>query len=393
MLRVFFLVAVLCGLGSLRAEVPAGTDLPDPVAALSTRYAPYADWAALVDVDALTVSSGQPYWRSAETIRKERKAGALPLAGLRLALDPGHVGGVWAEAEGRHFKIAAEDFPVCEGELVLEVARRVREQLVALGAEVSLLRDRCDPINPKGPIDYLEQAGQQVAPPQQMTWAALTAYAQALQARATRLSIVTGELFERARLVNEVIRPDALISLHINAAPWPSVAAAAPSEPGQGTSAAEAVKNPLRLVSANHVHALIFGCLSDAELHSTRQRQQMLVKLTNGSGEEELRLGTALAEALAEATALPAASYEGKKNAIRLEADNSYLWARNLMILRMAECPAVLLEPYVANSKDAYARIQSALANRASGVQPAPDDILVEYADAVVAGVLKAYGP
>ena len=146
-----------------------------------------------------------------------------------------------------------------------------------------------------------------------------------------------------------------------------------------------------RLVKSIHLHALIFGCMSAQELRSGRQQEQLAVKLGNGSGEPERLLGNALVVALAEATDLPAATYEGR-NAILLSSEQPYLFARNLLLLRMAECPTVLLEPYVANSVGSYGRIQSALADRAVGRALAEDDILVEYADAVVAGVLVCYG-
>ncbi len=145
-----------------------------------------------------------------------------------------------------------------------------------------------------------------------------------------------------------------------------------------------------RLVSANNLHALIFGCMSARELSSGRQQAQLAVKLGNDSGEPERLLGNALVSALAEATDLPAATYQGR-NAILLSSEQPYLFARNLLLLRMAECPTVLLEPYVANSVGAYGRIQSALADRAAGRSLAEDDILVEYADAVVAGVRACY--
>jgi hypothetical protein len=368
---------------------------------LSTRYAPYADWQAVVDVELLGELSVARYWRSAEAIRVERGADALPLAGLHLALDPGHIGGVWAETEGRRFRIAEGDYLVMEGELVLEVAQRVREQLLALGAEVTLLRETNEPVNPKGPLDYLQQARQEVAPPTVRSWRALWDYGLALRARAIHLTVITGDLAERARLVNMKIQPDAVISLHINAAPWPKGVASSSgkveSETGGKVESVKAiwlsafspqplVFQELRLVRSNHLHVLIFGCLSGAELQSEGQQAQLATKLLNGSGSEELLLGGALANALARATVLPAAGYDGL-NAILLDSHNPYLLARNLMLLRMMECPVVLLEPYVANSEVAYARIQSALANRAQGLPLAGDDILVEYADGVVAGV------
>ena len=49
------------------------------------------------------------------------------------------------------------------------------------------------------------------------------------------------------------------------------------------------------------------------------------------------------------------------------------------------------MEPYISNSQSSYARIQKALSAR-EYYEPLPtDDILVEYADAVVTGVLRTY--
>lgn len=389
MLRAFllaWLIVFLRASASSETLLASQTEAAEAYAyALSTRYAPFASWAAQFEVDHLKASSEVSYWKTASVIRAARAEGALPLSGLHLALDPGHIGGVWAEAEGRDFKIQDSDFSVREGELVLEVAQRVCDQLVALGAEVTLLREAAVPVNPKAPVDYLERAMAQVERPEVISFDSLMDYAWEIRARAIRLSIIVGELVERARLVSQVIQPDALISLHINAAPWPVVEA----EPSANDDQPLSLKK-LQLVRSNHLHVLIFGCLSDAELRSPRQQAQLIAKLTNGSGPEEQLLGGALAEALAEATALPAAVYEGE-NAVRLEGKNPYLWARNLMLLRMVECPVVLLEPHVANSKQAYARIQAALSTRALGAPLADDDILVEYADAVVAGVRRAY--
>jgi len=136
---------------------------------------------------------------------------------------------------------------------------------------------------------------------------------------------------------------------------------------------------------------LIFGCLSAQELASPRQQAQLAKKLTNCSGPIEVELGSALGRALAEATGLPASDYEGH-NAIRIDPEVPELWARNLMLLRLVDCPTVLLEPYIANSQASYALIQKALAARAIHAPLPEDDILIEYADAVVDGVLRVYG-
>ena len=370
-----FLPFVSWSFGFLVPLFVSGLDFPS---LLNERYAPYANWSQ-VELDSAILESGAGggWWRDPDEIRAGRSGEAPPLSGLHLALDPGHIGGEWAEIEGRNFQIEADDFPVREGELVLEVARLVRAELEKLGAEVSLLREGPDPLNPKPPEAYFSAAAARIEPPAEISLAALVDYGLELRRLMRRMHAVTGELVARARLVNEQIRPDALLSLHINAAPWPA--------DGEGRESYE-------LVDSNHTHVLIFGCLSDAELSVPLQRRQMLTKMTNGSAEIERRLGEALAVSLGEATSLPPSKYGGR-NAIRLDGGTPYLWARNLMLLRYVQCPVVLLEPHIANSKGTYPRIQQALRNRHEGKPPGEDDILVEYARAVVRGVIRVYGP
>jgi N-acetylmuramoyl-L-alanine amidase len=343
---------------------------------LVSRYTPYTAGSEVLDLESLAAHEAEflakAWWHSPEQLRAERAEDDLPLAGLRLALDAGHIGGAWAHWEWRNFRMAESDAWVREGELVLEVAKRVRARLTRLGAEVTLLRETCHPLNPKTFMDYWALAAAELpAPPTELTLLAQVQYAEAIRNRAIHLAIVTGEIAERARIVNEVIQPDALLSLHINAAAWPA-------------------GDTQQLVDGDHAHVLIFGCLSASEL--ARQQAQLEKKLLNGSGPIEVSLGASLANSLAMGTALPPSDYKGL-NAIRINADVPHLWARNLMLLRLVDCPSVLLEPYIANSQSSYARIQQALRARALHMPLPQDDILIEYADAVVAGILQAYGP
>src|SRR4051794_35917743 len=55
-------------------------------------------------------------WRSAKNLGPA--SDYKPLLGLRIALDPGHVGGNWAKIEERWFKIG-DSAPVQEGDLTL----------------------------------------------------------------------------------------------------------------------------------------------------------------------------------------------------------------------------------------------------------------------------------
>ncbi len=352
-------------------------DVTERSLAMDKRYAPFADWRSILDEGFFAGASEERYWRTPEEIFALRSKGDLPLKGLRLVLDPGHVGGQWAAHEDREFRIHKKDFYVREAELTLEVARHAYTLLIGLGAEVTLLREELIPVNPKRPVDYLREVMEQLPFPDSHTPEACKNYAEAVRSKALRKALVAGELTERARLINEVIRPDVLISIHTNATAWPGAA-----EDGS--------VDVLQLVDSNDLHVLIFGCMDEGELKSEQQQAHLAAKLLNGSGAVEQWLGNIMSTVLAGVMQLPPATYE-KQNAVLLDSDKPYVYARNLLILRMAECPTVLLEPYIVNSKPVYPRLQSALADRAEGNSPANDDILVEYANAVVAGVLKAY--
>src|SRR4029077_12798447 len=59
-----------------------------------------------------------------------------PLSGVKIALDPGHLGGNWAKMEWRWFQ-GDENKPVQEGDLTLRVARLLAPRLREIGAKVS----------------------------------------------------------------------------------------------------------------------------------------------------------------------------------------------------------------------------------------------------------------
>ena len=382
MFRVLTLLLLAAG------ELLADLDAEGIANELASRYIPYVGEEILLGTQILASELPTPRWSTPDEIRtscpdavflavrepnvaRNSTPACLPLIGLRLALDPGHIGGMWADWEARSFRMSIDDCWVREGELVLEVAQRVQVKLKALGAEVILLRNSTVPLNPIPVADYWALAAKEFLAPSTASLEEQIDYALAIRERAVHMAVVTEELIERARIVNEVIRPDALISLHINAASWS--------------------KGEQQLVDSDHSHVLIFGCMSAAELAMPGQQDRLFTKLINGSGPIEVELATALGRSLAEATGLPASEYEGE-NAIRVNADVPEVWARNLMLLRLVDCPTVMLEPYIANSKNSYARLQNALVNRTKNFPVSEDDILVEYADAVVDGVLRAYG-
>jgi N-acetylmuramoyl-L-alanine amidase len=288
-----------------------------------------------------------------------------PLAGLRIAIDPGHLGGRYAQMEARWFRIGWSR-PVEEGEMTLIVAKLLKERLVQLGAEVWLTRTS------NGPTTSLRPRNLGAAAAASLSEEGSSLRGGRLEKEAERLFYRVGEIRNRAKLVNERIRPDLVICLHFNAEEW---------------------GNPQRptLTDKNHLHLLLSGAMSREELAHEDERYTMLVKLLGGTHAEELGASDAVARSLAEATGLEPFAYHNSK-AISASS-NPYLWIRNLLANRLFECPVVYCEPYVMNSHPVFTRIQLGdyIGRRNVGGRELPS-IYREYADAVARGLAEYYG-
>src|SRR5437763_1503492 len=94
-------------------------------------------------------------WRPAKLLPSAKAN--KPLAGLRIALDPGHLGGKWAKMEERWLKVG-DAKPVTEGDMTLRVSRMLAPRLRKLGATVLFVRNSTQPITPKRPADFNELA-------------------------------------------------------------------------------------------------------------------------------------------------------------------------------------------------------------------------------------------
>src|SRR3954466_1597508 len=162
-------------------------------------------------------------WRTPEELKQ--KSENKPLLGLRVALDPGHIGGKWAKMEERWFKIG-ESEPVQEGNLTLRVARILADRLRRLGATVSFVRNNLEPVTPKRPDDFREFAKQvlirngvpepratplnQDDPEKEHT----------IRWQSEMLFYRYSEIRRRAVLVNTKLHPDLVVCLHLNAEGW-----------------------------------------------------------------------------------------------------------------------------------------------------------------------------
>ncbi len=366
---------------------------------LDTVYAPHGGWQPFIRVDpdaavfrktivplddlytlrfaASDARKPQPteYWRPLAALPPAATPDQ-PLAGLRVALDPGHLGGRWAELEERWFHIGDAP-PVMEGEMTLRVAQVLAARLKSLGATVDLVRAGDEPSTPLRPADLADAARRQLAA-QGLTTPRETFHGPADPDRQFSVPWTSDMLFTRADIrargqrVNTVLKPDLTVCLHFNAEAWGD-----PASPA--------------LVDKNHLHVLVNGCYGPDEIAKDDVRFELLLKLLNRSGAEELAAAEPVAAALAAATGLPTYQYTGS-NAVRI-GSNPYVWARNLLANRVYECPVVYVEPYVMNSPEVFARVQAGDYEGTREFGGAPRrSIFREYADAVAEGLVKRYG-
>ncbi len=285
-----------------------------------------------------------------------------PLYGLHIAIDPGHLGGEWAKMEARWFQIG-EDEPVCEGDMTLAVAKLLKPRLESLGAEVSLVRDKPGPVTSLRPENFLKLAEEELGVDDPA----------AVQRLAEKWFYRTAEIRERARVVNEDLKPDLVLCLHFNAEAW--------GDPKAPT-----------LVDRNHFHLLLNGAYTDDEVVLADQRFAMVKRMLSRSHREEATIGASVADVYTSVTGIPAFEYwSGAKNALKVD-DNCCLWARNLLANRLYDCPVIFMEPYVMNSTIDYPRMQAGdylgLKEVNGKMQPS---IYREYAETLLAGLVQHY--
>jgi len=286
-----------------------------------------------------------------------------PLGGLRIAIDPGHIGGKWSKIEGR-WMTAGGGKPVCEGDMTLVVGKLLKPRLEALGASVSLVRRSSAPVTSLRPDSLLPLAEETGEPGDSPA---------ALQKLAQRLFYRTAEIRARAKLVNDTLKPDLVLCLHFNADAW--------GDPKQPT-----------LVNRSHLHLLLNGAYTDGEVRIADQRHAMLKKLLSRTHDEEALVGTTVADRFAEVTGLPPFIYPTDAPNANPVNGHPYLWARNLLANRLYDCPVIFMEPYVMNSTIDHPRLVAGdyqgLRKVNGKLQPS---IFREYADALTAGLARHY--
>ena len=314
-------------------------------------------------------------WRTAASLPRPKRDKIL--SGLKIALDPGHLGGAWAKMEERWFKVGDAP-PVEEGEMTLHVAQMLAPKLRELGARVSFVRDKMEPVTTLRP-DNLKEVAREVLktggvenPREDFAGPDDPLKNQTVRWQSEILFYRNSEIRQRARLVNSKLKPDLVLCLHFNAEAW--------GDEGNPT-----------LTDKNHLHLLVNGAYGPAELQSDDVRFEMARRLLSRAYDEELKIADTVAPVMAKKTQLPAYEYTNPDNVTKV-GTSGYVYARNLIATRLYQCPVVYFEPYVMNSHEVFERIQ---AGDYEGTRPINGverpSIYREYVDSVVEGLVEYY--
>ncbi|MCE9626176.1 MAG: N-acetylmuramoyl-L-alanine amidase [Deltaproteobacteria bacterium] len=314
------------------------------------------------------------YWRE-HPLR--RTSPERPLAGLRIAIDPGHLGGRWARMEYRWF-LPSEGKVIAEGDLTLWVAKKLERRLSEWGAEVFLVRKAAEPATPLPPEawrglaeKYLDE-GKNLNLESRDNFQELSKEEQ-IRRVAEMLFYRVAEIRARAALVNAVFRPDLTICLHFNAGDWGN-----PEAP--------------RTAKVNHLHVLVPGAAQPEEWALDDVRFEMVQRMLEGTYRVEIPLAESIADALAASTGLPPALVPG--GAVQKIGKNPYVWARNLLANRLYESPTVFIEAYVMNHPETIARIAAGDYEGARKIsEKSFTSIYTDYAEGVARGILDYYSP
>ncbi len=313
-------------------------------------------------------------WRTAQSLPRRKRAGVL--AGLKIALDPGHIGGQWAKMEERWFKMGDAP-PVEEGEMTLRVAKMLAPKLRALGARVSFVRQRNEPVTPFRPDDFKAAArdvliaGGTENPREDFNGPDDPLKDQTIRWQSEILFYRSSEIRQRAQLVNTRLHPDLVLCLHFNAEAWGDE------------------RNPT-FIEKNHLHLLVNGSFLESELAFDDERFEMLRRLLSRAYDEEIKIADTVAATMAQETQLPAYQYT-TDNVTRV-GPSGYVYARNLVATRLYQCPVVYFEPYVMNNSEVFARVQAGDyegTRLINGVER--PSIFREYADSVAKGLVEYY--
>jgi N-acetylmuramoyl-L-alanine amidase len=305
--------------------------------------------------------------------RADSSDSSRPLKGLRICLDPGHIGGEWAQLEGRYFKLDG-DPPVEEAVLNMTTCNLLAERLQSDGATVVWAKHNFEPTTSLRPDSLHREAIAALAlrPDTTKKISDEPAIQRMITHEAARLFYLVAEIRARAEIVNR-LHPDLTICVHYNADNWGN-----PDHP--------------TLVGNSRLVIFINGDYEASELTYDDMKHDLLRKLLDRDAVQEEKGCAAVGQEMLDILKYPPESYPGGYFAHHV-TDVPSVYARNLMASRIYHGPVVYCEGPYMNARDAYYRIIAGdyLGYRTIQGQSV-QSIYREYAEAVEKGVLQYFG-
>lgn len=303
----------------------------------------------------------------------------LPLAGLRVVIEPADIGGAWGSMEDR-----STLYPgfgrIQEGDLNLLVSRILSKQLKQLGAQVFVTRDTAEPVCTLSVNEVQQIVPQVLAHHRYLLSKTFRSRTTNVRSSSPIYQKIVAEVLltknlealARAEKTREAISPDITIILQFDAT---------------------AARHRSNFPKINRNILFVSGAYTAKELTSDpRQRLRLLTKLLQNVTPTEIRVSTAISDHLVEATGFPPVHY-GNSWSTRSIADNPYIVARNLLLNREHDGPVVVTEPYFMNQEETLLRLLAGDYEGMKLIAGKPRiSIYREYAGAVADGLIEAYG-
>jgi N-acetylmuramoyl-L-alanine amidase len=318
------------------------------------------------------------WFRTPEEIRAVSHPLDKPLLGLRVAIDPGHIGGPWAQMEERSTRYRGSA-PVQEGDLNLITGRLLKQELTNMGASVYVVRDSTEPVTPYRPDDFIEEARELLVahsshatnlhalPPDKLN----LLFGQRLMELSEFLFYRCSEIKERGNRIRNNFVPDITVVLYIDATP------------GSGRG---------HVTNGNANIFFVGGSYTRTEMADPDMQRRCIYKMVEGGAGIEAEVASAIANVFAQRTGLGPVKYGDSSTTRSVVPSNPYVVARNLAANREYDGPVVCTEPYFMNNKTVYQRL---LAGDYDGQRTfdgkSYGSIFREYADCVAQGLVKAY--
>jgi len=308
-----------------------------------------------------------------------KPAAKLPLAGLRVVIEPADIGGVWGSMEDR-----STLYPgfgrIQEGDLNLLVSRLLSERLKQLGAEVYATRDTAEPVCKLSVKEVQQIVPQVLAHHRYLLAKTFTSRTTNVRTSSPIYQKIVAEVLltknleakARAEITRESIKPDITIILQFDAT---------------------AARHRANFPKINRNILFISGAYTAKEISSDpQQRLRLLTKLLENVTPTETRVAFAISDHLVESTGFPPVNY-GNSWSTRSILGNPFVVARNLLLNREHDGPVVVTEPYFMNQEETLLRLLAGDYEGMKTIAGKPRiSIYREYAGAVADGLVEAYG-